>query len=70
VSGGRRLIELTDEFGAHHDHFACERCGALTDFDDEILELAISDASRRLGVQIVGHQLEMTGLCANCLAKQ
>jgi Fur family transcriptional regulator, ferric uptake regulator len=66
VSGGQRQLELTDQYTAHHDHFRCSHCGRLIDIEDADLELALRETARRLGATLSGHQLEMTGLCANC----
>ena len=67
--GNRRLLELTDDFGQHHHHFWCTSCGKILDFDDESLEKTMHQAADSLGISIESHQLEITGLCKDCLAK-
>ncbi len=66
VVGGRRMVELTDSFGAHHHHFSCRNCGRLIDFDSPSLETAISAAAADLGAIVSSHQLEIIGVCAQC----
>lgn len=68
--GSRRLLELTDDFGGHHHHFWCSRCGRMSDFDDTALEGAIKEAGRSLGIAVTSHQVEITGLCASCRLHQ
>ncbi|GAC1368955.1 MAG: Fur family transcriptional regulator [Candidatus Saccharimonadales bacterium] len=64
--GSRRLLELTDDFCGHHHHFWCSRCGQITDFDDSRLEAAMIAAGRGLGIKVLSHQVEITGLCGRC----
>ncbi len=64
--GSRRLLELTDDFGGHHHHFWCSKCGRITDFDDTQLETAIIAAGRNLGITVLAHQVEITGQCGQC----
>jgi len=64
--GSHRLLELTDDFGEHHHHFWCGRCGRITDFDNPDLERSIQEAAGKLGITVDTHQLELTGTCADC----
>lgn len=66
VAGGKRMIELTDSFRGHHHHFWCRNCGKLIDFDDAGLEKELKSLADRLGFQLLSHQLDISGLCANC----
>ncbi len=50
----------------HHHHLVCETCGALVAFDDPGLERAISRLSRRLGVEVTGHEVLLRGACGRC----
>jgi Fur family ferric uptake transcriptional regulator len=50
----------------HHHHLVCEGCGALVAFDDPGLERAIARVSRRLGVEVTGHEVLLRGACGRC----
>lgn len=70
VAGGQRLVELTEDFGSHHHHFWCTNCGRLQDFDHPEVERYVQRVASELGIKINGHQLELSGLCTQCLAAQ
>ena len=69
IAQGQRMVELGEDFGTHHHHFWCTRCGKLSDFDNPELDLAIDQLSKKLNVQVRSHQLEMLGLCADCIVR-
>ena len=64
--GRNRLFELSDDYHAHHHHLTCAQCGTIFDFDSEVIENDLNRISEQLGFRIRSHQLEATGLCANC----
>ena len=64
--GRNRLFELGDQYQAHHHHFICLDCGAITDFDSQDIEHALAKAGQNLGFKIRSHQLEAGGLCRQC----
>ena len=66
VAGGRRLVELSDDFDTHHHHFWCQNCGKLIDFDDAELETSIAKVARSLGTRMSSHHLEISGECSEC----
>ena len=66
VAGGRRMIELSEDYDSHHHHFHCTQCERLIDFDNELIEASLAAAAEDMGVTITTHQLEITGLCADC----
>lgn len=68
--GRNRLLELGDDYQAHHHHFTCGRCGKLFDFDSAAIEADLKAAGEKLGFSIRSHQLEATGLCAACRAEE
>ncbi|MET3595132.1 hypothetical protein ABID26_004544 [Mesorhizobium shonense] len=49
---------------------ACERCGRVTKFCDDVVDLRLGEWSRRQNFQIGVASLELSGPCANCLAEQ
>lgn len=50
----------------HHDHFICETCGKIVEFEDDELERMQQTVARKLGVKLHRHKLELYGLCADC----
>lgn len=68
--GSYRMLELTDGFSGHHHHLWCTSCGQMLEFDDQSIEQSMAAAAGRLGIQIDSHQLEIIGVCGNCLAGQ
>jgi len=66
VGGGGSRYEAVVPGGAHHHHAVCERCGALTPFEDAGLEQAIARLGERLGHRIGGHDVLLRGECRSC----
>lgn len=64
--GRNRLLELSDSYHAHHHHFTCVVCGRISDFDSEAIEGELHEVGAELGFEIHSHQLEITGVCAEC----
>lgn len=64
--GRNRLLELSDSYHAHHHHFTCVTCGQISDFDSEAIETELDKVRAGMGIEIHSHQLEVTGVCANC----
>ena len=52
----------------HHDHFICERCGKIIEFENEGLEQLQENIARELKVMLTRHKMELYGICAECLA--
>ncbi len=52
----------------HHDHFICERCGKIIEFENENLERLQETVARELKVMLTRHKLELYGICPECLA--
>jgi Fur family zinc uptake transcriptional regulator len=48
----------------------CERCGRVTEFSDDVVDLRLAEWARRKNFQIGRASLEFSGLCADCLAEQ
>ena len=57
--------EIIDE-QRHHDHFICERCGRIIEFQNERLERIQQTVARELGVSLTRHRLELYGRCPEC----
>ena len=52
--------------GDHHHHIVCEGCGDVAMYEDEDLERAITQLSRRLDFQIDAHDVMLRGECPTC----
>jgi Fur family ferric uptake transcriptional regulator len=50
----------------HHHHFVCDRCGAVTPFDDAGLERAIARLAAKLDYAVGEHEVVLRGGCADC----
>jgi Fur family ferric uptake transcriptional regulator len=50
----------------HHDHFICERCGKIIEFENERIEKLQELVARDLGVSLTRHKMELYGLCHDC----
>ena len=66
---GKRLVELTDSYDAHHHHLTCEQCGKSIALAMPEIEKALGILSRAQGFEVSGHIIEATGVCADCKAR-
>ncbi len=66
--GRNRLLELSDQYQAHHHHFSCINCGMIIDFDNAAIERELQQIGKTMGLEVHSHQLETTGLCQRCQA--
>ena len=62
--GGHSVFELSKE--DHHDHIVCQKCGKITEFSDEKIEIRQSEVAKSLGYILLDHNLNMYGLCPDC----
>jgi Fur family ferric uptake transcriptional regulator len=69
VTGGRRMIELTDGFDSHHHHVSCTVCGNIKTIEDPAIEQRLDEIARLNGFEPWSHQIEMSGICAKCRAR-
>ncbi|MGC1343826.1 MAG: transcriptional repressor [Candidatus Binataceae bacterium] len=53
----------------HHDHFICERCGKIIEFENDSIERLQEMVARELKAQLRRHKMELYGICADCLAR-
>jgi len=61
---GQARYEMVSE--RHHDHFICERCGKIIEFENEGIERLQELVARQLGAMLTRHKMELYGLCADC----
>src|SRR5260370_40443424 len=64
---GQARYEVADEH--HHDHFICERCGRIIEFENQVLEQLQQEVARQLGATLTHHRMELYGVCADCRSK-
>jgi Fur family ferric uptake transcriptional regulator len=64
---GQARYEVVGEH--HHDHFICENCGKIIEFENEDLERIQQIVAQKMGVLLQRHKMELYGLCADCRAK-
>lgn len=50
----------------HHDHFICDSCGKIIEFQNEDIERLQARVARELGVELTHHKVELYGLCVEC----
>ncbi len=68
VGGGGARYERALPGGEHHHHVICDRCSAITPFEDPDLERAIHRVSGRIGHRVSGHDVVIRGICRSCAA--
>src|SRR5438445_3294650 len=59
---GQARYEVVSE--RHHDHFICDRCGRIIEFQNEGMERLQESIARELKVTLTRHKMELYGLCA------
>jgi len=65
---------MDDHRAGHHHHLVCERCGLVEDFTlskdfEASLDSTLARTASKRGLEIVGHRLDVYGLCQTCGAK-
>jgi Fur family transcriptional regulator, ferric uptake regulator len=63
---GPSRFERVSPGGEHHHHAVCDKCGALTPFEDASLERAIERLGSRLDHRVSGHDVVIRGTCPRC----
>lgn len=68
--GWKYKIELSDDFHHHHHHLTCLKCGRVIPFeeDDELLQ-SLNSVANSHNFSIETHQLEVQGLCDQCVTR-
>lgn len=62
---GQVLYELSHK-GDHHDHLICTSCGAIIEFEDQVIEQLQKKVAQDHHFKITNHRLEIFGLCSKC----
>ena len=63
---GRSRFELKDDDLHHHHHLVCTNCGAIAEFEDDLLDSLEVVIERKTGFKIQDHVAKFYGLCAKC----
>lgn len=60
------------ELGAkdHHDHIICTKCGSISEFVDEEIELRQKKIAQELGFVMQEHSMQIYGVCKTCQMKK
>jgi Fur family ferric uptake transcriptional regulator len=66
--GWKQRYELAEPFKAHHHHLICVKCGALVKIDLPKLEKIINKIGDSYNYELVGHHVELQGICKDCRA--
>lgn len=53
----------------HHDHFICDACGDIIEFQSPDIERLQDEVAETLGFVIQGHRHQIFGLCRKCAAR-
>jgi Fur family transcriptional regulator, ferric uptake regulator len=66
--------ELAEDLTGHHHHLVCESCGLVEDFTlskdfEASLDSTLTRTASKRGLEIVGHRLDVYGLCQTCRDK-
>ena len=54
---------------AHHDHFICQHCGDIIEFESPEIERIQDEIAAGLGFEIEGHRHQIFGRCRACAAR-
>lgn len=66
-SEGHSVFEL--DYGSHHDHLVCVKCGIVEEFVDPLIEERQQQVAFEAGYTITDHSLNIYGICPNCSMK-
>jgi Fur family ferric uptake transcriptional regulator len=64
--GQTRYEPVTQRHGHGHDHLICTGCGAIVEFESDLVDEAQARVARRHGFEVEQRRLEIYGRCAAC----
>jgi len=70
LGDGRSRFELGDSGEHYHHHLICVECGAVAEFDIDLLESLETLVAKRTGFKVLDHQVKLFGLCGECRKKR
>ncbi|MBN1832132.1 MAG: transcriptional repressor [Deltaproteobacteria bacterium] len=56
--------------GRHHDHLICTKCGRITEFWNEEMEMLQLRIATSHGFHMLQHKMEIYGLCSQCVSER
>lgn len=66
-TGWKFSLELNDDFGDHHHHITCIKCGVIhATHDHAALERELNLLAQGCGYAMTDHQLDIRGICKKC----
>jgi len=54
------------DYGEHHDHLVCVKCGRVNEFTDNIIEKRLHEVGKETQFMITDHSLNIYGICEGC----
>jgi Fur family ferric uptake transcriptional regulator len=63
-------VTLYEREGHHHDHLICQGCGAIVEFEREVIEEEQRKVVAEHGYVLTQHRHILYGLCPRCQKKQ
>ncbi len=67
TSGRQNRFDATTK---PHYHIRCSLCGKVDDLDIPVDESLVTSAAKRSDYDILGHNVEFTGICPDCQQEQ
>jgi Fur family ferric uptake transcriptional regulator len=64
--GQTRYEPVTQRHGHGHDHLICTTCGAIVEFESDMVDDAQTRVARRHGFEVEHRRLEIYGRCSAC----
>ncbi len=61
---GHSVFELN--YGKHHDHLVCVKCGHVEEFMDPVIEERLHAIVEKAGYAVTDHNLNIYGICGKC----
>lgn len=62
--------DMEDEPHHRHHHLICLKCGNVSAFQNDMLEVLESSVKSSMGFQVTDHEVKLYGYCADCLRKK
>ena len=51
---------------SHHDHIICQKCKKIVEFSNDEVENIQNNIANSLGFKVVGHSMQIFGICKDC----